>query len=54
MTAAPIVVVPETPENYLTAGYGVRSWPTLVLIDPEGNYLGYATGVMSVRRTWWD
>jgi len=26
MTAAPIVVVPETPENYLTAGYGVRSW----------------------------
>jgi cytochrome c oxidase subunit I len=26
MTAAPIVVVPETPENYLTVEYGVRSW----------------------------
>jgi DNA-binding beta-propeller fold protein YncE len=24
--------------------YGVRSWPTLVLIDPEGNYLGYTNG----------
>jgi DNA-binding beta-propeller fold protein YncE len=24
--------------------YGVRSWPTLVLIDPEGNYLGSASG----------
>jgi cytochrome c oxidase subunit 1 len=26
MTAAPIVVIPETPENYLTVEYGVRSW----------------------------
>jgi DNA-binding beta-propeller fold protein YncE len=24
--------------------YGVRSWPTLVLIDPEGNNLGAASG----------
>jgi DNA-binding beta-propeller fold protein YncE len=24
--------------------YGVSSWPTLVLIDPEGNYIGYANG----------
>jgi len=26
MTAAPIVVAPPTPENYLTVDYGVRSW----------------------------
>ena len=26
MTAAPIVVVPETQENYLSVDYGVRSW----------------------------
>jgi cytochrome c oxidase subunit I len=26
MTAAPIIIVPETPENYLTVEYGVRSW----------------------------
>ncbi|MCS7045597.1 MAG: thioredoxin-like domain-containing protein, partial [Gemmataceae bacterium] len=24
--------------------YGVRSWPTLVLIDPEGNYYGQISG----------
>lgn len=24
--------------------YGVRSWPTLVLIDPEGNYYGQVSG----------
>jgi thiol-disulfide isomerase/thioredoxin len=24
--------------------YGVRSWPTLALIDPEGYYLGHASG----------
>ncbi len=24
--------------------YGVSSWPTLVLIDPEGNLVGYASG----------
>jgi thiol-disulfide isomerase/thioredoxin/sugar lactone lactonase YvrE len=24
--------------------YGVRSWPTLVLIDPDGNYYGTASG----------
>jgi thiol-disulfide isomerase/thioredoxin len=24
--------------------YRVESWPTLVLIDPEGNYFGYASG----------
>lgn len=24
--------------------YGARSWPTLVLIDPEGNYVGYTSG----------
>lgn len=24
--------------------YGVRSWPTLVLIDPDGNYIGTASG----------
>lgn len=24
--------------------YGVRSWPTLVLIDPEGKYMGHASG----------
>jgi YVTN family beta-propeller protein len=24
--------------------YGVSSWPTLVLIDPEGNFIGYASG----------
>jgi thiol-disulfide isomerase/thioredoxin len=24
--------------------FGVNSWPTLVLIDPEGNYCGYASG----------
>lgn len=24
--------------------FGVRSWPTLVLIDPEGNYCGYVSG----------
>jgi DNA-binding beta-propeller fold protein YncE len=24
--------------------YGVSSWPTLVLIDPEGNFMGYASG----------
>jgi DNA-binding beta-propeller fold protein YncE len=24
--------------------YGVRSWPTLVLIDPEGNYVGSQSG----------
>jgi len=24
--------------------YGVRAWPTLVLIDPEGNYCGYISG----------
>lgn len=24
--------------------YGVSSWPTLVVIDPEGNYLGTASG----------
>ncbi len=24
--------------------YGVRAWPTLVLIDPEGNVVGYASG----------
>ncbi len=24
--------------------YGVQSWPTLALIDPEGNYLGFASG----------
>ncbi|VTR97128.1 thioredoxin-like domain-containing protein [Tuwongella immobilis] len=24
--------------------YGVRSWPTLAVIDPEGNYLGQASG----------
>lgn len=24
--------------------YGVRSWPTLVLIDPEGYYVGYVSG----------
>ena len=26
MTAAPIVVAPGAPENYLTVDYGVRSW----------------------------
>ncbi|HEX6985972.1 MAG TPA: thioredoxin-like domain-containing protein [Planctomycetaceae bacterium] len=24
--------------------YGARAWPTLVLIDPEGNYCGYVSG----------
>ncbi|MBA3312323.1 MAG: redoxin domain-containing protein [Planctomycetaceae bacterium] len=24
--------------------FGARSWPTLVLIDPEGNYCGYISG----------
>jgi thiol-disulfide isomerase/thioredoxin len=24
--------------------YGIRSWPTLVLIDPEGYYVGYVSG----------
>src|SRR5882724_6958690 len=24
--------------------FDVSSWPTLVLIDPEGNYVGYASG----------
>jgi|694.fasta_scaffold17366_8 thiol-disulfide isomerase/thioredoxin len=24
--------------------FGVNSWPTLVLIDPEGNYCGYVSG----------
>lgn len=24
--------------------FQVRSWPTLALIDPEGNYIGYASG----------
>ena len=24
--------------------FGARSWPTLVLIDPEGNYCGYVAG----------
>ena len=24
--------------------YGVRSWPTLVLIDPDGNYVGQTSG----------
>jgi thiol-disulfide isomerase/thioredoxin len=24
--------------------YGVNSWPTLVLVDPEGNYVGKASG----------
>jgi DNA-binding beta-propeller fold protein YncE len=24
--------------------YGAQSWPTIVLIDPEGNYLGHASG----------
>ena len=24
--------------------FGARSWPTLVLIDPEGNYCGYVSG----------
>jgi thiol-disulfide isomerase/thioredoxin/DNA-binding beta-propeller fold protein YncE len=31
-------------EMKIWRAYGVHSWPTLVLIDPEGNYLGEANG----------
>jgi thiol-disulfide isomerase/thioredoxin len=32
------------PDLNIWQAYGVRSWPTLVLIDPEGHYLGRAEG----------
>ena len=31
-------------EMVLWRKFGVRSWPTLVLIDPEGNYCGFISG----------
>jgi len=31
-------------DHKLWNAYGVTSWPTLVLIDPDGNYRGYASG----------
>src|SRR5262249_22580280 len=31
-------------EQAIWRRYGVRSWPTLVLIDPEGNYYGRISG----------
>ena len=31
-------------DHKLWNAYGVTSWPTLVLIDPDGNYRGYAAG----------
>src|SRR5260370_568910 len=31
-------------DNKLCNAYIVTSWPTLVLIDPDGNYRGYASG----------
>ncbi len=31
-------------DHKLWKGYGVNSWPTLVLIDPDGNYYGSASG----------
>jgi DNA-binding beta-propeller fold protein YncE len=31
-------------EMKIWRAFGVHSWPTLVLIDPEGNYLGAANG----------
>ncbi|MCH8830870.1 MAG: redoxin domain-containing protein, partial [Planctomycetes bacterium] len=24
--------------------FGARAWPTLIIVDPEGNYCGYASG----------
>ena len=30
--------------NKIAREYGFRSWPTLVLIDPEGQYVGYLSG----------
>ena len=30
--------------NKIAREYGFRSWPTLVLIDPEGKYVGYLSG----------
>jgi thiol-disulfide isomerase/thioredoxin len=31
-------------EKIIARKYQMRSWPTLVLIDPEGQYVGYLTG----------
>jgi DNA-binding beta-propeller fold protein YncE len=31
-------------EMKIWRGFGVRAWPTLVLIDPEGYYCGYISG----------
>ena len=31
-------------EQKIWEAYEARSWPTLVLIDPEGNYLGETSG----------
>jgi DNA-binding beta-propeller fold protein YncE len=31
-------------DHKLWNAYGVTSWPTLVLIDPDGNYRGFASG----------
>lgn len=37
----PIVV---DPDRRLWRAFGVRDWPTLILIDPEGNIVGKTTG----------